>query len=270
MDIEHTEANAEGTAVTNVTDAALDAAAENQEEEKESQQVESETKEELTPEQKAQVERSRLGRRQAQRVDKLEQELLETRRQHNELMELISNIVPKLQPNHPAQAPVQEEDLDRPLTRREWEQLEAQKRRSEVEQQTNYQKSYQRTLNAFRSQNPDLHEEVVAEKMKNFNVIVTGNPELDAEFNYNRAMASVLKKKSAAPRRQVPVNGGTEAVPTGLSGTSRVKPSELPKVQLDPEAQELMNYLASKGKDTKWASETLTGEIPLNLLGKRK
>lgn len=267
MEIEHTEANAEGTTVTNVTDAALDAAAENQEEQNESQQTETQT---LTPEQKEQQERSRLGRRQAQRIDKLEQTILDNQRQFNEFLGRFEDYISHSQRPPAPTAPVQEEDPDRPLTVKEVREMMARERQRETEQQTNYQKSYQRTLNAFRAQNPDLHEEVVAEKMKNFNVIVTGNPELDAEFNYNRAMASVLKKKSAAPRRQVPVNGGTEAVPTGLSGTSRVKPSEPPKVQLDPEAQELMNYLASKGKDTKWASETLTGEIPLNLLGKRK
>jgi hypothetical protein len=105
--------------------------------------------------------------------------------------------------------------------------------------------------------------------MKNFNVIVTGNPELDAEFNYNRAMASVLKKRAASVSRKVPVNGG-ESSPTGLSGTSRAKAQEAPKVVLDPDAQELMNYLASKGKDNKYAAEALDGEVPLNLMGKRK
>src|SRR5512139_981212 len=110
VDVDKAEANAEEPTVTSVTDAALDAAAESQDDSKE------EPKKELTQEQKDQIERSRLGRRQAQRIDRLEAELLETRRQHNELMERMTDMLSRPNTVAPPVAHAEPEDPDRPLT----------------------------------------------------------------------------------------------------------------------------------------------------------
>ena len=75
-----------------------------------------------------------------------------------------------------------------------------------------YQDGYVRTLNTLKVENPDQHDVIVKEMMENFNIRRTGNPAVDAEINYSRALAAVAKKgmtKKAAFK-------GEEAIGTGV------------------------------------------------------
>ena len=271
---DQTGANAdEVTVVTStVTDADLDAAAEGKTTEKkdEEKEVKAEPKIQLekTPEELAaeeeHKERSRLGRK----VAKFEEELLEQRRHTNELMELLRAQMTKKEPEESPNLPAYintPEDLEKYLEHRETKK---------VKQHQDYHEGYAKTVFGFKSSEtkpgdaPEIHAEILKEMDANFRNIPTGNPNIDAEINYSKAKAAYYAKLSASKKveREVPLKGGKEEVPTGLSGASRVVGKETVLPKLDSVAQEYVDYLRSKGKKeeeiTTFIKQSLGGEPP--------
>ena len=252
---------------TTVTDAELNAAAEGKtteekvveelpKEEPKPQPIEK-TPEEVAAEEEHK-ERSRLGRKLA----KVEEELLEQRKQTNELMELLrTQLVPKPQeekPNLPEYISTPQE-LDQYLEYREQEKFKKQQQ---------YNQSYARNVMGFKTNDPDIHSEILKEMDANFRAIPTGDPILDAEINYSKAKAAYYAKLASTRKveKEVPLRGGKEEVPTGLSGSSRVVIKESPLPKLDSVAQEYVDYLRSKGMKeddiNKFVKTTLEGEAP--------
>ena len=268
-----TKANADEVPVItpSVTDAELDAAAEGKapeeiteepkEEPKEEAKAEEQPKPEPTPEeiaaQEEHKERSRLGRKLA----KVEEELLEQRKQTNELMQLLrAKFEPKEEkpPDLPEYITTPEE-LEKYLNYRDQQR---------VQKQQEYHQNYAKTVYGFKANDADAHAEILKEMDANFRNIPTGNPLIDAQINYSQAKAAYFSKLAAAKKveREVPVKGGQPEVPTGLSGNSRVtsKSPSLPK--LDKVAQEYVDYLRSLGKKedqiVEFINKTLEGEAP--------
>lgn len=265
------QANADEVPVitSTVTDAELNAAAEGKTtEEKVAKPEEKEVTAglkiqlEKTPEELAaeedHKERSRLGRKMA----KVEEELLEQRRQTNELMELLRTQMTRKE---------QEEIPNLPeyiTTPQELEQYLEHRESKKVKQQQDYHQGYAKTVFGFKPNDPDIHADILKEMDANFRNIPTGNPAVDAEINYSKAKAAYYSKAVAARKveKEIPLKGGKEEVATGLSGTSRVttKATVLPK--LDSVAQEYVDYLRSKGKKEEeinaFVKSSLEGEAP--------
>uniref|UniRef100_A0A6M3KZ82 Uncharacterized protein n=1 Tax=viral metagenome TaxID=1070528 RepID=A0A6M3KZ82_9ZZZZ len=255
----------EVTVITpSVTDAELDAAAAGKT--LEEKPVEEKPAEELKPEKTAAEiaaeeehrERSRLGRKLA----KVEEELLEQRKQTNELMELLRTQMPRKEedkPNIPEYI----------TTPQELEQYLEYRDQTKMKKQQEYHGLYRKTVFGFKvNDNAEIHAEILKEMDANFNTIPTGNPIIDAELNYNKAARAYYAKLAATKKveKQIPLKGGESEVPTGLSGTSRVNAKEAALPKLDSVAQEYVDYLRSKGKKeeeiTAFVKSTLEGEAP--------
>lgn len=266
------KANADEVPVvtSTVTDADLDAAAEGKTtEEKVEKPEEKEVKTELkiqlekSPEELAaeeeHKERSRLGRKLA----KVEEELLEQRKQTNELMELLrTQFTPRPQEEKP--------DIPEYITTpQELEQYLDYREKQKFQKQQNYHQSYAKTVFGFKPNDPDIHAEILKEMDANFRAIPTGEPAIDARINYSDAKAAYFAKLNASRKvngKEVPLAGGKLEVPTGLSGGSRVVTKEATPPKLDSVAQEYVDYLKSKGMKQEeinaFVKSTLEGEAP--------
>jgi hypothetical protein len=250
-----------------VTDAELDAAAEGRVletvlEEKKDEGIPGpkiqldKTPEELAAEEEHK-ERSRLGRKLA----RVEEELLEQRKQTNELMEILRGQFVKkeeVKPNFPEYITTPQE-LEQYLSYRDEEKL---KKTQE------YHSGYRKTVFGFKGNDPEVHGDILKEMDANFKDILTGNPNLDAEINYSKAKAAYYAKLASSRKigKEIPLNRNKEEVATGLSGTSRVTMKETVLPKLDPVAQEYVDYLRSKGKKEEeiaaFVKSSLEGEAP--------
>jgi hypothetical protein len=258
-----------------VSDAELDAAADGKTPETKVEEVPkvevipgSEAPPAKTPEELASEEehkeRSRLGRKLA----KVEEELLAQRQQTNELLQLIREQGAKKEPDPKEQLPeyiTTPQELEQYLDYRE-------KKKNDLQQ--TYHQSYAKTVFGFKSNDAEIHAEILKEMDANFRAIPTGNPAVDAELNYSRAKAAYYAKLVSSKKieKEIPLRGGKEEVATGLSGASRVVGKEATLPKLDTVAQEYVDYLRSKGKKeeeiTAFVKQSLEGEAP-SYIGQR-
>jgi hypothetical protein len=140
------------------------------------------------------------------------------------------------------------------------------KRQSAIElYQTNYAKAIGKMENEI--EDPKLAEEVITEIFSNpqaFNKILSENPSFDAEVNFNKAMASVLRKKLAVPLKPKPnVKGETPIAPTGTTVGSTSKGAVEAPIELDEFAKE---FVKATGMSPESVKTALSGEIPLGLV----
>lgn len=251
--MEQDKANEQSQTVTDtpVTDADLDSALEG------SGQPETivEPQAEVKPiEEEDHSEKSRLGRK----VKRMEEQFSNVLEKFDDFM---SRSIPP-QPSPPAdelpefiQTP---EDVERVVSARE---------RKIATAQQMYSGNYIKQLQGLGNVNTEIHDDILNEMAANpnFNARHTGNPIVDARLNYAEAKASVLAKKTAGTRPNIPVSGGSPISPTGISATSRnaVTPtSELP--ELSEASKEFIRRTGMSEEDVKAA---LTGNAPLNIMG---
>ena len=138
-------------------------------------------------------------------------------------------------------------DLDEPLTARQLERYLEKHEQKKMREQQQYQEGYRRTLTRL---GPDLDDnswtEVYNEMMAHHNMVHSGNPEIDAQLNWERAQNSVLRKK--APKREPNLKGdkakGTAGIKEPGSGKTEVA---LPK--LSKAAQEYVDNIRRRDGD---------------------
>ena len=204
---------------------------------------------EKTPEQLAHEERSNLGRK----VKKLEETLAEMNEALQELRGSRSATGTTTKTEDIPEYIATPDDVEKYLTARERRQLEEQKA---------YRGAYAKSFRKVGSEDPDLYEEVFNEMFEHFNVVRTGNPEVDAELNYAKAKASVLAKKTSKPNPKANVKGGKSEVSTNLSVESRADETPLADVQLDDFAKE---FVAKTKMKTESVKDALKSESPIHL-----
>lgn len=113
------------------------------------------------------------------------------------------------------------EDVEKYLQAREQRITQAQKK---------YQSDYVTELNGLKQGNEDIHDQVVAEMMENFNIKRPNNPGMvDAQLNYTQAMRKVLTSNKTA---NVPVKGDNPSGVTHGNTNTTVK-TEMPKLSAD-------------------------------------
>ncbi len=131
-----------------------------------------------------------------------------------------------------------------------------------------YQTSYARAIYKMENEidDPKLAEEVEHEIFANpqaFNKVLSDNPSIDAEVNFNKAMASVLRKKLATPQKTKPnVKGETPIAPTGATVGSTSKGTSEAPIELDDFAKEFVKVTGMSPEHVKAA---LSGETPIGL-----
>jgi len=135
-------------------------------------------------------------------------------------------------------------DVDRILDERD---------RKREDDNQRYTHDYSGAFDRMKGLDADNYGEIYDEMMVNFNEKRTGNPVIDAEYNYSRAARSVLSKKlaSAKPAPNVLTN---TALPTGVSASSTSAPaSNAAPVHLDPIAKEFAEKIGMSEEDQKAA-----------------
>lgn len=130
------------------------------------------------------------------------------------------------------------EDLDK--------YFHAKEQRSKQER-SQYEQAYIQQIQKFEETNEDLHEEIFAEMMQNYNVKHSSNALSDARVNYAEAKASVLQRKVSS-KPKVPTRDRAETAPVQPAASSTrtaAKTFAMPK--LDAQAQSYVDYLRRSG-----------------------
>lgn len=214
-------------------------------------------------------ERSNLGRK----VKRLEDELTN----FNSKMDTLLSRFPQPQPAYQQEEEIPEiiatsEDvlklLRSPKGKEMYKTLKDEETQEQAKERDKYEREYFIASEKMKDDNPEMHQEIFDEMLKNFNKVRTGTPEIDAELNYTRAKASVLSKRIAAPAKPKPPNvkGGGSAIPAGLSVGSTNDTEHEKELNLDADALE---FLKKTGMSMDSAKSALKGDIPMHLVNKR-
>jgi hypothetical protein len=113
-----------------------------------------------------------------------------------------------------------------------------------------YESAYLSQLNALakKQDTEELHDEIVAEMMQNFNVRHSNNPDMDARVNYAEAKSVVIAKSTATTKKRPATAGGTEKAPVQpAANSSKGATKSVVFPQLDEYAQDYVNYLRKQG-----------------------
>ena len=151
------------------------------------------------------------------------------------------------------------------------------KLKKEQSEASEYQKKYGDIIVRKGFDDETDHEEIIKEmfsKPDEFNLKVTGKPEIDAELNYNKAKSSYYIKVARAKQAEIeaakkkPNVKGQE--PSGFSGGSSndIKPNN--PIQLDEYAEKFLSKLNSYGTPMSKESieRAMTGEERFHTKGK--
>ncbi len=105
----------------------------------------------------------------------------------------------------------------------------------------------------------ELHKEVVNELLEtNFRAYkkIYGDPVIDAQTNYDLAVANILKKQRSGKRTAPNVHGDKETAPLGLSSNSRNSVEPPKRVEPDEFAGKFLRAIGAK-VDDEWVQESL-------------
>lgn len=154
----------------------------------------------------------------------------------------------------------EDDDFEIPTTREEFnaafEAAKARDLKAAQEKQTRYQKGYLEAVDKLAGEDPVYHEEVYKEMMANFNVKLSDNPALDAEVNYSKAEAAVLRNKFGV--KKSPLKGNTEYTntqsPQKMVQKKSSKPTKLTGIEEE--------YAKMMGMTEEQISKAMGSEIP--------
>jgi hypothetical protein len=202
-----------------------------------------------------QSERSKLGRR----VRRVEDSL-------TTILSKLDSALERREPNYHIPSSQQtsssfQDDVPEVITTYDdFKKAQKKYRDDETKEQKKYEENYFRKLDQLRTENSDLHQEVVDEMMANFNVKHSGDASVDAELNYSKAYTSLLKKKVGVIKPKV--RGEKSSSSTNLSVESRETSATSSEPQLDEFAKEFVSKVGMDGESVKRA---LGGEVPPHL-----
>lgn len=212
------------------------------------------------PEPEDQRERSRLGRE----VKGLKDTVASLKEDLGAVLSKLDRLGPKREVI--SQGEDSEEIPEFIQTREDFLKANRALRRIEQKEQKKYEDVYVHKIRSLGSQNPDVHKEIFDEMMANFNNVITGDPEYDADLNYTKAKAALLSKKIASAKPKPNVRGKETVPSTNLSVESREETRESSTPELDEFAEEFRKKTGMKDESIKAA---LAGETPVHLVGKR-
>ena len=139
--------------------------------------------------------------------------------------------------------------LEKHEANRNKRQTEDERKATELQQK--YERDYVKKILEFEDESD--FKPIYDEMYKNYNVKITGNPETDAEINFERATAAFYKK--VRKEKKVPVKGGT-SVPTGMESPDTKHVDAKKKIELDEIASEYVQRLGiPEDKVQEWLSK---------------
>ncbi len=133
------------------------------------------------------------------------------------------------------------------------------------EQQT-YQDNYLKTVERLGSTYTDkVHQHIVERMHKDFNNKHSENPALDAELNFSKAEATILREVRS--RKTNPLDKNKDKDTKNLGGSNNTNQDSVTSspVKLDEFAADFIKSTGMKEED---AQKALQGDIPLSLRGK--
>jgi hypothetical protein len=135
--------------------------------------------------------------------------------------------------------------------------------KKKVDRQKDYEKNYISKVRQLGSGEPD-YKEIFDEMYSNFNVIHSGDPEIDARLNWADARASVLSKKISPNRPNVKGERNTASTDLGVNAINDSATSS--EVQLDDFAKE---FVAHTGMKKEKVESALKSDLRPGVSGRR-
>jgi len=199
---------------------------------------------------------TKLGRR----VSKMEERMME-------MIDRFDTLMVKMEPGLPTRIPEYEaaqEDIPEHVketvvaVRKELAKESQREREMQQKYAVDYIKAVQK---GYGSTDEELHNAIVKEltetNFQNYKKI-TGNPLEDAQINYDRAAAGILRRQRAASKVAPNVRGDRENPPTDLSSSSRLDAPPERKIELDEFSRKFLRAIGAK-EDEPWVLESLKG-----------
>lgn len=152
----------------------------------------------------------------------------------------------------------QEEEIDEDFLRK----MTVYEKRK-IEKQKSYEENYVNRIRRLGSGDQD-YKEIYDEMYNNFNVIHSGDPEIDAEINWSKAQASVLKKKVSPNKPNV--KGERNTAPTDLGVNATNDSTATTEIQLDDYAKE---YVTRTGMKKESIEKAVKSELRPGVSGRR-
>lgn len=193
------------------------------------------------------IERSQLGRKVAN-LARMNEETQQTLKQ---LTENINSLVSGMGKGR-------DEPFTIPTTKEEMERMFADFQNRQAEYHRKYESGYVSAFDKLLDTESDerLRKQVEDEMLKNFNVKYSDDPARDAEVNFSKALASVLRKSTASAKPQANVKGQQPQAVNNGSGNNNNK-TKLP--ELSPEA---MDFIKMTGMSADSVQKALSREAP--------
>jgi hypothetical protein len=135
--------------------------------------------------------------------------------------------------------------------------LSAKEKRLQQEK-LSYESGYLKQVQGLSKANEDMHEEIFAEMMQNFNVRHSNDASVDARINYAEAKAAVLNNKLSEKAGGLPkrATAGKPPVQPAASAThAATRVATIPK--LDEHAADYVKYLKKKGMSDEQIAEEM-------------
>lgn len=192
-----------------------------------------------------QEERVEFGRRTAKRLDAMEQFIADRFAKAEESLARFDQVLTRAFPEER-----QSERLDPDEEQyAQYRKLRARERTDQLKYESEYRKAEERV----REKDAVLHKEIHDEMFTNFNEVVTGNPQVDAELNYTKAKSSLMSKKLAVAEKR---GGETRRMgATGLGIGSRTGEQGEQEVNLPDDAE---RYVKSRGLSAEFVKKAMS------------
>lgn len=191
-------------------------------------------------------EKSRLGRRVSFIENKID-ELMN--RMDTQLSDIVSAMGERREPTVTTTTTTTEDDDDYIATEQDVRRVVKKMQEQDRVASAEYSKQYTDKFKTFKSNDAENYDAIWNEMYANFNEVITGNAEVDAEINYNKAARSVLSKKLAGKNTTTSVVKDDHVLPAGTSTTTMSDTPPERKITLSADAQEWASKFNLKSED---------------------
>lgn len=211
--------------------------------------------------------KTNFGRKQK----KLENQIAEVNQNVSNLLEAVNSLVQKQSGGRDNDF---EDDLDPdapiPLTMGELvdavSKITGKQSEKVSKAQKTYENGYMKTVSNLGSQYPEkVHRHIVERMFKDFNIKHSDNPSLDAELNFSKAEAAILREVRTRKTNPLDKNKGKHNQNLGGGSGTDQDTKVGGEIKLDKYAAD---FIKSIGMDEEEAQKALTGDMPMYLGGK--
>ena len=153
-------------------------------------------------------------------------------------------------------------DLDAPVTKREFNELLEKREIAKKANDSKYISEYNAQFDAFKrdSEDADLHDQIMAEMVKNYNVKRSQNGSTDARLNYMEAEIAVLRTARKTPKNPLEKNKDKQPANLGTPSGTNIDVKGPSVLKLDEDTQGLVDYFRSQDPSS-WPDEKVASIV---------